>query len=599
MRDSATGRSRGFGFLTFRDPKTVNTVMVKEHYLDGKIVRTTTHSQLRSRSQVNTSQIDPKRAIPRDEQEKTSKIFVGGVSQEANEQDFKSFFMQFGRVVDATLMIDKDTGRPRGFGFVTFDSEAAVEAALSRPLEILGKPIEVKKAQPRGNLRDDDGGRNRRGNGFREGSQAGGDGSQQQGGQGQGGMPGGMTPQMMAQYWQRMQQYFTLMQQQMAVAAAQGQGGMGMGGMNPAMMQQMQMKQMQQMQQMSNSQQQGSMSPPSQSSTPQMQNMMNPAMMQQMQQMQQMQNQPQQAGNAGMGGQMANMGGNSPTQMGGNYGQAARGGPGYNAHEQIAFEQQKYEQQQVRRAMENRGFSPYQQGGPTSWEGMYDEVPQPNIPTGPQAMNRAGSMGRGMCYVLFPVPLACTWEPPSLTDQNQEQRLNPRALPPPMRQQAPRTLGSPGQTTVVVVVVATGASIRTLGKLLFVDASFFLPKLDTVWFILFIVFSAFLPPPLIDFCGVYIFSFLGPSINTEPCLVCSFSLLLKRSFPLSLFPVSNTWWTGFAGKRKKEPDDVSDVLSTAFHNIAILQFLLMVWWRNLKYGQPSAADDSGQAKNTS
>lgn len=38
MRDSASGRSRGFGFLTFRDPKTVNTVMVKEHYLDGKIV---------------------------------------------------------------------------------------------------------------------------------------------------------------------------------------------------------------------------------------------------------------------------------------------------------------------------------------------------------------------------------------------------------------------------------------------------------------------------------------------------------------------------------------------------------------------------------
>ena len=38
MRDGATGRSRGFGFLTFKDPKTVNTVMVKEHYLDGKIV---------------------------------------------------------------------------------------------------------------------------------------------------------------------------------------------------------------------------------------------------------------------------------------------------------------------------------------------------------------------------------------------------------------------------------------------------------------------------------------------------------------------------------------------------------------------------------
>ncbi|KAL2866369.1 heterogeneous nuclear ribonucleoprotein HRP1 [Aspergillus lucknowensis] len=368
MRDSATGRSRGFGFLTFRDPKTVNTVMVKEHYLDGKI-------------------IDPKRAIPRDEQEKTSKIFVGGVSQEATEQDFKQFFMQFGRVIDATLMIDKDTGRPRGFGFVTFDSETAVEAALSRPLDILGKPIEVKKAQPRGNLRGEED-RGRRGRDFRDNSQGGADGSQQQTGvQGQAGMPSGLTPQMMAQYWQRMQQYFALMQQQMAVAAAQGQnmGGMGMAGMNPALMQQMQMKQMQQMQ-MGNNQQSPSMSPPAQSPTPQnMQNMMNPAMMQQMQQMQ----------NQGQGSQMG-MGGNSGgnMNMGSNY-SATRGGPGYNAHEQIAFEQQKYEQQQARRAMENRGFSPYQQGGPTSWEGMYDEVPQPNIPTGPQAMNRSGSVGRG------------------------------------------------------------------------------------------------------------------------------------------------------------------------------------------------------------
>ncbi|THC95507.1 hypothetical protein EYZ11_005022 [Aspergillus tanneri] len=364
-------RSRGFGFLTFRDPKTVNTVMVKEHYLDGKI-------------------------------EKTSKIFVGGVSQEANEQDFKQFFMQFGRVIDATLMIDKDTGRPRGFGFVTFDSEAAVEAALSRPLEILGKPIEVKKAQPRGNLRDEEDRRNRRGrDGFREGSQTGTEGSQQQqqGGQGQ---AGGLTPQMMAQYWQRMQQYFAMMQQQMAVATAQGQGmgAMGMGGMNPAMMQQMQMKQMQQMQ-MGNNQQQGNLSPPSQSPTPQgmppqgMQNMMNPSMMQQMQQMQQMQNQGQGNTTGAMAGQMGNtlgggtnmgMGGNSPgnMNMGGNF-TGVRGGPGYNAHEQIAFEQQKYEQQQARRAIENRAFSPYQQGGPTSWEvwdaGRHRNLKAPRLPT--------------------------------------------------------------------------------------------------------------------------------------------------------------------------------------------------------------------------
>ena len=39
MRENQTGRSRGFGFLTFKDPKCVNAVMVKEHILDGKIVR--------------------------------------------------------------------------------------------------------------------------------------------------------------------------------------------------------------------------------------------------------------------------------------------------------------------------------------------------------------------------------------------------------------------------------------------------------------------------------------------------------------------------------------------------------------------------------
>lgn len=40
MRDPETGRSRGFAFLTFEEPSSVNAVMVREHYLDGKAVRT-------------------------------------------------------------------------------------------------------------------------------------------------------------------------------------------------------------------------------------------------------------------------------------------------------------------------------------------------------------------------------------------------------------------------------------------------------------------------------------------------------------------------------------------------------------------------------
>lgn len=52
MRDGASGRSRGFGFLTFKDARTVNIVMVKEHYLDGKIVSTVLNPRKTSIPQI-------------------------------------------------------------------------------------------------------------------------------------------------------------------------------------------------------------------------------------------------------------------------------------------------------------------------------------------------------------------------------------------------------------------------------------------------------------------------------------------------------------------------------------------------------------------
>ncbi|KAK9688577.1 hypothetical protein K7432_014365 [Basidiobolus ranarum] len=131
MRDSATGRSRGFGFLTFVDPMAVDEVLKSDHHLDGKLV-------------------DPKRAIPRDEQEKTEKIFVGGIAPEVHEEEFRAFFEQFGQVIDATLMTDRETGRPRGFGFITFESSDGVDRSLQRSdLAIQGKMVEVKRAMPK------------------------------------------------------------------------------------------------------------------------------------------------------------------------------------------------------------------------------------------------------------------------------------------------------------------------------------------------------------------------------------------------------------------------------------------------------------------
>ncbi|GMM28298.1 Hrp1 protein [Martiniozyma asiatica (nom. inval.)] len=131
MRDSATGKSRGFAFLTFTTADSVDKVLSEKHILDGKL-------------------IDPKRAIPREEQEKIGKVFVGGVAPDVTTQDFRDYFEQFGNIIDSQLMINKDTGKSRGYGFVTYDSAEAVERCTKDKFVMFhGKRMEVKKAEPR------------------------------------------------------------------------------------------------------------------------------------------------------------------------------------------------------------------------------------------------------------------------------------------------------------------------------------------------------------------------------------------------------------------------------------------------------------------
>lgn len=129
MRD-ASGTSRGFAFLTFEDPNAVNIVVGREHFLDGKQVCVGFHTWLALIRFL--PKIDPKRAIPREEHLRNTRYFVGGLAPSTSAESMKDFFSTYGKVVDATVMVDRESGRSKGFGFVTFEDGNSAEQLVGK-----------------------------------------------------------------------------------------------------------------------------------------------------------------------------------------------------------------------------------------------------------------------------------------------------------------------------------------------------------------------------------------------------------------------------------------------------------------------------------
>ncbi|CAD5227814.1 unnamed protein product [Bursaphelenchus okinawaensis] len=138
MRDSATKKSRGFGFVSYNAKAEVDKCMAaRPHTIDGK-------------------QVDPKRAVPRELSSRgeanvsTNRLYVSGVREEHTQEAFQTHFSDYGTVTKVEIITDKQTNKPRGFGFITFDDYDAVDkCVLKKSHMICGFRCDVKKALSR------------------------------------------------------------------------------------------------------------------------------------------------------------------------------------------------------------------------------------------------------------------------------------------------------------------------------------------------------------------------------------------------------------------------------------------------------------------
>lgn len=124
--DKYTGQPRGYGFITF---------------VEGRIAEMLVNAN--NPHFIGFHKIEVKRVSKKSRLD--CKIFVGGVSQDTSEIDVRTFFTQFGNIVEFEQPFDKVRNAKKNFCFVTFATPEEVKNALQSPKQIInGKQVDVK-----------------------------------------------------------------------------------------------------------------------------------------------------------------------------------------------------------------------------------------------------------------------------------------------------------------------------------------------------------------------------------------------------------------------------------------------------------------------
>ncbi|XP_039071234.1 28 kDa ribonucleoprotein, chloroplastic-like [Hibiscus syriacus] len=139
LYDRQTGKSRGFAFVAMSTIEDCNTVIQN---LDGS-------EYLGRTLRVNFSD-KPKPKEPL-YPETEFKLFVGNLSWSVTSETLTQAFQEYGNVVGARVLYDGDTGRSRGYGFVSYSTKSEMEAAIQslNGVELEGRALLVSLAQGR------------------------------------------------------------------------------------------------------------------------------------------------------------------------------------------------------------------------------------------------------------------------------------------------------------------------------------------------------------------------------------------------------------------------------------------------------------------
>ncbi|TYJ10450.1 hypothetical protein E1A91_A11G208700v1 [Gossypium mustelinum] len=134
MKERTTGRSRGFGYVTFASADDAKNVLSIEHFLGERM-------------------LEVKIATPKEEMrapiKKVTRIFVARIPPSVDESTFRRHFEEYGEITDLYMPKDQVSKAHRGIGFITFASAESVENLMADAHELGGSTVVVDRATPK------------------------------------------------------------------------------------------------------------------------------------------------------------------------------------------------------------------------------------------------------------------------------------------------------------------------------------------------------------------------------------------------------------------------------------------------------------------